>query len=55
MFGVSITTVVRWIEAGLVVAYRTPGGHRRITRDQLHQFARQRGLGFLIGDGDAED
>jgi excisionase family DNA binding protein len=39
MLGVSPPTVVNWINSGLVTAYRTPGGHRRITQDELVTFA----------------
>lgn len=38
--GVSAPTVVNWINAGLVVAHKTPGGHRRIAREDLLEFAR---------------
>lgn len=41
MLGVSPPTVVNWINSGLVTAYKTPGGHRRITRDELVAFAQQ--------------
>lgn len=29
------TTVINWIKEGLLPAYTTPGGHRRIKRDDL--------------------
>lgn len=32
------TTVIDWIEKGLIGSYRTPGGHRRIQRGALLQF-----------------
>lgn len=38
--GVSPPTVVNWITNGLLVAHRTPGGHRRIPREELIAFAR---------------
>ncbi|MBI2346960.1 MAG: excisionase family DNA-binding protein [Deltaproteobacteria bacterium] len=32
------TTVIDWIEKGHLTGYRTPGGHRRIQRDELVRF-----------------
>lgn len=40
--GVTPPTVVNWVSGGLLVAYRTPGGHRRIRREDLVEFARAR-------------
>lgn len=39
--GVSLPTVVNWVNSGLLVAHRTPGGHRRIARNDLLTFARE--------------
>ncbi len=36
--GVSNTTVLRWISAGELPAFRLPGGHYRIERDNLSEF-----------------
>jgi excisionase family DNA binding protein len=36
--GVSNTTVLRWIEAGQLPAFRLPGGHHRIGRTDLSDF-----------------
>ena len=36
--GVSLATVRRWTDAGHVACYRTPGGQRRFSRDQLDEF-----------------
>ena len=36
--GVSIATVRRWSNAGHLDAYRTPGGQRRFTQEQLDAF-----------------
>ena len=33
--GVSAPTVARWVERGLLRAHRTPGGHRRIRREDV--------------------
>lgn len=32
------TTVIDWVDKGLLTSYKTPGGHRRITRDALFKF-----------------
>jgi excisionase family DNA binding protein len=39
MLGVSPPTVVNWVNGGLLTAHRTPGGHRRIARDDIARFA----------------
>jgi excisionase family DNA binding protein len=36
--GVSLATVRRWTNAGHLHGYRTPGGQRRFSREQLDQF-----------------
>lgn len=36
--GVSIATVRRWSNAGHLDGYRTPGGQRRFTQEQLDAF-----------------
>ncbi|HEY4896428.1 MAG TPA: helix-turn-helix domain-containing protein [Solirubrobacteraceae bacterium] len=36
--GVSLATVRRWTDAGHIGCYRTPGGQRRFSRDQLDDF-----------------
>jgi excisionase family DNA binding protein len=36
--GVSIATVRRWSDAGHLEGYRTPGGQRRFSREQLDDF-----------------
>lgn len=40
LMGVSLPTVVNWVNAGKLLAHRTPGGHRRIAASDLVQFAR---------------
>src|SRR5207244_4534441 len=34
-------SVINWIEQSLLTSYRTPGGHRRIRRDDLLAFLRK--------------
>lgn len=36
--GVSLATIRRWTDAGHIACYRTPGGQRRFSHDQLDQF-----------------
>jgi excisionase family DNA binding protein len=36
--GVSLSTVRRWSDSGHLVGYRTPGGQRRFTVEQLDAF-----------------
>jgi excisionase family DNA binding protein len=45
MLGVSLSTVRRWSDSGVLPSYRTPGGQRRYNREQLEGFLRslQRG------------
>jgi len=38
--GVSLPTVVNWVNGGLLAAHRTPGGHRRIAHNDIMAFAR---------------
>ena len=38
LLGVSVDTVRRWADAGHLSCYRTPGGQRRFSRDQLDSF-----------------
>jgi excisionase family DNA binding protein len=40
MCDVDITTVINWIDTGKLTAYKTPGGHRRIRRDDFVKFLR---------------
>ena len=36
--GVSLATIRRWTDAGHISCYRTPGGQRRFSREQLDEF-----------------
>jgi excisionase family DNA binding protein len=43
---VSPKTIINWIEAGHIEAYKTVGGHRRIKKANLHAFMRKQGMPF---------
>ncbi|MBW1877728.1 MAG: response regulator [Deltaproteobacteria bacterium] len=56
-FGVSLPTVVNWVNSGLLSAHRTPGGHRRLARNDVIAFARQHEYPLakeLLGTGDGK-
>jgi excisionase family DNA binding protein len=36
--GVSLATIRRWTDAGHISCFRTPGGQRRFSREQLDGF-----------------
>jgi excisionase family DNA binding protein len=38
--GVSLGTIRRWADMGYLNAYRTPGGQRRFSREQIDEFIR---------------
>ena len=37
-------SIINWVNAGRLPAFRTPGGHRRIRRDDLIRFMRENGI-----------
>lgn len=41
---VSPKTIINWIDAGHIKAYRTVGGHRRIKKEDLEEFMRKQGI-----------
>lgn len=41
---VTADTIRKWAEAGRIRVFKTPGGHRRIRRDDLLQFLRENGI-----------
>jgi excisionase family DNA binding protein len=41
---VSPLSIINWVNAGRLPAFRTPGGHRRIRREDLLRFMRENGL-----------
>ena len=44
LYQVTSGAVLNWIHTGKLPAYTTPGGHYRVSRADLGQFARQHGL-----------
>ncbi len=38
VLGVSLGTVRRWSDMGYLKSYRTPGGQRRFSQDQIEEF-----------------
>jgi excisionase family DNA binding protein len=38
VLGVSLGTIRRWSDMGYLESYRTPGGQRRFSRDQIEHF-----------------
>jgi len=41
---VSPKTIINWIEAGHIEAYKTVGGHRRIKKSDMEDFMRKQGI-----------
>ncbi|WP_411879990.1 response regulator [Polaromonas sp. YR568] len=37
LLGVSVGTAQLWVDNGLLTAWRTPGGHRRVTRESINK------------------
>jgi len=48
---VTPTTVIRWIEDGLIPAFKTVGGHRRVRREDLERVCRERNIPFNAVQG----
>jgi excisionase family DNA binding protein len=44
IFGVSVSTVTRWAQHGLLPAVRTPGGHYRFSVAAVKRAAEEAGL-----------
>jgi len=41
---VSSKTIINWIDGGHLKAYKTVGGHRRIKKEDLDQFLKEKGM-----------
>jgi excisionase family DNA binding protein len=51
---VSPKTIINWIEAGHIPAYKTVGGHRRIKKFDLEAFMRRQGIPIPTEDSVSE-
>jgi excisionase family DNA binding protein len=49
--GISIPTVQRWVDAGRLTAWKTPGGHRRIEAESADQLFDMRHAGAATTTG----
>jgi excisionase family DNA binding protein len=49
LLGVAVRTVQLWVEAGVLPAWRTAGGHRRIARSAVEKLLAQRKQGLEPG------
>ncbi|MGB0757050.1 MAG: helix-turn-helix domain-containing protein [Patescibacteria group bacterium] len=41
LFKVNVSTIKRWVDRGMLESIKTPGGHRRITQEQLNAFIKK--------------
>lgn len=46
MLGTSLRTIQLWVESGILQAWKTPGGHRRVTRQSVQQLLEGRNPTF---------
>jgi diguanylate cyclase (GGDEF)-like protein/excisionase family DNA binding protein len=54
LLGVSLNTLRRWTDAGRLVCYRSPGGHRRYRAEDIESLLEQQALGAgTAGQGPA--
>ena len=53
--GVAVRTIQLWVEAGVLPAWRTAGGHRRISRSAVEKLMAERLHDLSSGQGPAED
>ncbi len=52
--GVARTTLTKWIDQGLLKAFVTPGGHRKIVEEDLLDFMERQGIDPQEGKGQKE-
>jgi excisionase family DNA binding protein len=56
LLGIAVSTAQQWIENGLLPAWKTPGGHRRVRLSDVTALLRARdGLAPLAGGADPAD
>jgi excisionase family DNA binding protein len=48
ILGVSVGTVQQWVESGLLEAWKTVGGHRRVTRESVEKLLHKPAQGKLL-------
>ncbi len=51
LLGVSVGTVQLWVESGLLKAWKTSGGHRRVIRDSINSLLQKSTVPFADPDG----
>lgn len=49
--GVSLRTVQLWVDSGILQAWKTPGGHRRVTTESVQHLLQQDGKRVYRGGG----
>lgn len=65
ILGTSLRTIQLWVESGILQAWKTPGGHRRITRESMQRLferstlsnvakTRQARLRILVAEDDED-
>lgn len=55
LLGVAVRTVQLWVESGVLPAWRTAGGHRRISRSAVDKLMSERAAVFNEKTGQSED
>lgn len=53
LLGVSVGTVQLWVESGLLAAWKTAGGHRRVMRDSVDMLLHKSPLPVQVAERDA--
>lgn len=51
ILGVAVRTVQLWAESGLLVVWKTQGGHRRIMLDSVHALLAKKEIPVINGEG----
>ena len=54
LLGIAVSTAQQWIENGVLAAWKTPGGHRRVRLSDVSTLLRER-AGLSARAGDAHD